>query len=422
LQLTCAAMNILIVNQYALPPSQPGGTRHHDFGRLLARRGHHVTIVASNFHYASRVHFDVRRQEQEIDSVRFKWVSTPAYQNDGIARLWNNVVFAVKTTLLVIGLSVSQRGPQIIIGSSVHLLAALAARLLALFLRVPFVMEVRDLWPVTLVDTGVMHKNHPFVMCMSMIERYLYSAARRIIVVMPGAMDYMKSLKVPQKKVIYIPNGMEVCQGEAIDPERVTPDRLSDQPVTISFAGTQGRLDMLDELLRASAKCIHEYRVNLRIEILGNGLKKADNQQLAIDLGIGDRVGFHAAIPRHSVAEFLSRSDFFYVGVAKSPLYKYGISFNKIFQYMSLMRPIIFFGDVAHNPVECANCGYVAKSGTVDELVHLIRVACSDSIENRGMLGRNGYDYLCRHHSMDVLCTKLESMLLGVCVELKSKV
>ncbi|NNC75543.1 MAG: glycosyltransferase, partial [Acidimicrobiia bacterium] len=165
-------MNIWLVNHYAIPPDRAGGTRHHNLGKQLVALGHDVSIVACAFDHMQRSDDEGRPPTELIDGVRFRWVKAPGYSGNTLARFFNMVVFALRVWS---GRSTRDLPePDVVIGSSPHLFGADAAARLAKRRRVPFVLEIRDLWPLTLVDVGGFSTRHPAVVLMSWLERRLY--------------------------------------------------------------------------------------------------------------------------------------------------------------------------------------------------------------------------------------------------------
>src|SRR5260370_2581184 len=170
-------MRVWLINHYGLPPSEPGWTRHYALARELIRSGHDVRLIASSFNHVKGVEMNWAGEElctfERFGQVPFLILRVPPYRSK-IARLWNMFVFAFEVWL---GLGTRRmRKPDIVIGSSPTLLAAFAAERLARRLRVPFVFEIRDLLPLTLIHIGMLPK-HPALLGFRIIELYLYPNA-----------------------------------------------------------------------------------------------------------------------------------------------------------------------------------------------------------------------------------------------------
>src|SRR5262249_13671363 len=145
-----------LVNHYAFPPSEPGGTRHYSHARELIRRGHDVQIVACTFHHLKHQHMLMVRngywQRQVLDEVPFTWISACSYQSNSFSRILN--MFEFSGRLWRGNWAHGLRRPNLILGSSPHPFAAFAAARLASRYGVPFVLEIRDLWPYVLAEVG----------------------------------------------------------------------------------------------------------------------------------------------------------------------------------------------------------------------------------------------------------------------------
>src|SRR5712692_6278737 len=180
-------MRIWILNHYASPPDRPAGTRHYEFGRVLAAQGHEITIFASSFSHFSRqeerLALGERARVEWVDGVRFVWVRTTRYTRNDLRRVGNMLSYAV-------GVVLTQRRfsrPDVVVGSSVHLAAVAAAWLIARARRVPFVFEVRDLWPQTLIDMGALRERGVAARMLRGAERFLYQQARVVITLLRRA-------------------------------------------------------------------------------------------------------------------------------------------------------------------------------------------------------------------------------------------
>ena len=143
--------------------------------------------MASSFDHTTRREAHLRPGEgyrvEFVDGVRFLWLRTPPYSGNTVGRIWNMLVFGFRVWRGT-GWGPIER-PDVIVGSSPHLFAALAAERVAARLSVPFVLEVRDLWPQTFVDVDGYSRHHPFVALLERIERYLYRSARDLEDLLP---------------------------------------------------------------------------------------------------------------------------------------------------------------------------------------------------------------------------------------------
>ena len=203
-------MNIWILNHYATPPDTPGATRHFDFARELTKLGHRVSIFASSFFHGTRNEERLEGKQnyrrQNIDGVEFVWLRTTPYYggND-----WRRVINMLSYSFRVIPLGIRfGESPDVILASSPHPFAGLAGYVLAKLKRAGFIFEVRDLWPQTFVDIGGYSNRSLVVKLLRVLERFLYHRAKKIIVLLPNASEYITRLGIPDSKIVYIPNGI----------------------------------------------------------------------------------------------------------------------------------------------------------------------------------------------------------------------
>ena len=204
-------MTIWILNHHALTPQMGGGTRHYDFAKELIARGHQVSIISSSFHYSKyqemKDYGSKNYIREDIHGVDWLWVKTPPYYGNGISRVKNMLSFT--KSVLNITPTLDLPRPDVIIGSSVHLFAVWAAYRLSKRFKTPFVMEVRDLWPQTLIDMGI-SKWHPFILLLSWLEKFLYKKADKIITLLPKANLYIEKLGIEKEKIVWISNGANI--------------------------------------------------------------------------------------------------------------------------------------------------------------------------------------------------------------------
>lgn len=396
-------MNIWILNHHALTPNMSGGTRHYDFAKELVKRGHAVTIVASSFHYSKYTEMKEHQDNQTyiletIDNIDFIWLKTPPYKGNGVGRVKSMISYMSQSIRLLPRLDLAK--PDIIIGSSVHLFAVYSAHKLSKTYDVPFVMEVRDLWPQTLIDMGI-SKWHPFVILLGVLEKYLYKKADKIITNLPFAYQYIQTKGIDTDKITWISNGVD------LDNIIYKPKQKTKQFV-VSYTGSIGIANNLDTLLDVAKK--FDKQNDIVFNIVGAGplkntlLKRIENENIK-------NTTINAAVPKSQVHGILTKSDILYVGLKDSPLYKYGMSMNKVFDYMGTGRPIVFSSNSVNNPIADGNCGLTTHPNNTDELYDAIVKLHDMSQDERDQLGLNGHEYAKMNFSIQVLVDKLENLL-----------
>jgi len=395
-------LNIWIFNHHALTPDMSGGTRHYDFAKELIKRGHSVTVVASSFHYSKYKEMkDYKDKDylcEKIDGINFIWIKTPPYLGNGISRVNNMIFYTFKVLKYIPKLNLSK--PDIIVGSSVHLFAVWAAYKLSCIYNTTFVMEVRDLWPQTLIDMGI-SKWHPFIILLGWLEKFLYKKADKIISNLPYAYDYIGKF-VKKEKFIWISNGVDLSN------IKYTPKEKNDKFI-ISYTGAIGIANNLQILLDVAKKL--KDNENIYFRIVGEGAEK-EKLKVFVEENNLSNVSIENSVPKNEVTNILQNSDTLFLSLKDSPLYKFGISLNKLFDYMASGRVIIFAGNSKNNPIKDANAGYSIAPDDVEDLQKTILEIYNLSQEKRDKIGQKIRKYAEDNYSIEILVDKFEKLLV----------
>lgn len=408
-------MRIWMINHYAIPPTTAGGTRHYNFARQLQKRGHEVVIIAANYNHSSHRYMGSSQKEAELDTryeVPFVWLPVPAYKGNTLARFWNMLVF-MKAILKNKTLP-DLPEPDLILGSSPHLFAALGAELLARRMKKPFILEIRDLWPESLVDLGRFTHKHPLIKGMKSIERYLYKRAQRVISLLPCADQYLIQEGVKAENILWLPNSVDLS---AIPAEALVP--ANNVKFTIMNAGAHGVANDLDTVLTA-AKILQNQGLSdqIRICLVGEGPEKARLKKRATEEGI-TMVEFIDAVPKSQVYDILKQADAFLMLLKNSPVFRWGISPNKLFDYLAMERPVIFAVSTPFNPIEKAQAGISVNPGEPEALATAIYDLYLTPKEKLQAMGKRGKAFVIENHDLYRLSLSLEKLMQEVQVKEK---
>ena len=405
-------MNIWIFNQYAHPPDLPGGTRHYDLGQELVKRGHQVTIFATSFHHY--LHREARLKPgehwkiEDVDGLKFVWLRTPPYQRNDWRRVRNMVVFALRAWWL--GRKLSKLAPEVgqpdvVIGSSPHLLTPLAAYWVARRYRVPFVLEVRDLWPQTIIDMGELSAHHPIIRALQALEKFLYHRAGKIITLLAQADKYITACGIPQEKIVWIPNGVDLSRFEGLAPYVASEDGLK-----VIYLGAHGKANALDIIIQAAKILQDQGYCEIRFILVGDGPEKPRLMALAEELGLHN-VEFRDPVPKTEIPRVLSEADAFIVQLGGAEVYRWGISSNKLFDFMAAGRPVFSSAEAPLNPVNEARCGFTIPPRNSEALAEATIQLYRMSPEERAEMGKRGREYVEKHHDIRKLAVRLEEVL-----------
>lgn len=398
-------MNVWFVNHYAVPPSATGITRHHDLAKHLAPLGVDASIIASSFDHYSRTHRgDGSPLSVEIiDGIRYCWVRTPEYGAGTAARSRNMISFA--TTLARQFDEVDLPRPDHVVGSSPHLLAPLAARRIARKMGARFVLEIRDVWPESLVELGGPPKWHPAILALGGIEKSLYRTADHIVSVLPAAADHIRERAGHDVAVTWIPNGSEV-------PDEPPPSKQPGSPFNIVYAGTIGNANNLDVVVDAADHLERRGDADepeILWRIVGLGPERSRLEARVDEFGLRT-VRFEGPVPSTQVPEVLASADACLLHLMDSPVFRWGVSPNKLFDYMRAARPVIFAVRAPIDAVAEAGSGIsIEPSSPVALAEAAVQLASTPPTELQ-LMGHNGFEYLRQNHALGELASRYEKV------------
>lgn len=405
-------MKILMVNHYALPPSQAGGTRHYSLAKGLIQRGHEVVIVASSFDHDSRKDRLGPREpfrRETLDGVPFLWLKVPGYRANGASRLWNMLAFA--HALKRHALAQTWARPDLLYGSSPHPFAALAALRLAQGLGVPFVLEIRDVWPQSLVEVMGISRHHPIVWLLARIERELYQGANHIVTLLPTVARRVAERGGDPSAITWVSNGIDLDMVPAPTPP---PER---DTFTVIYPGALGISNALDLMVGAAVLLqAREASLPKRLDLvlMGHGPEKERIAAAAAAAGLRN-FRFLAPVPKREVYGVLATADAFWSSSRVTGLWEHGISFNKLFDFMAMARPTVIALDAPNNPIAEAGAGLTVAPGDSQALADGLERLMAMSAQARWAMGLRGAEYVAEHFNARTLAETLEGALLTAC-------
>ncbi len=396
-------MRIWIVNHYALPPGSSGGpTRHLGLSRALRDRGHEVVIHASIFdHYTRRDHRPRADGPaiEDIDGVTYVWWPTPPYDGlrgriDNMIRFW----WAVSRHAHTVPLS----APDAVLGSSPHLLSPLAARRLARHFRVPFVMEVRDLWPQSLIDLGDFGPHHPAMAVLGFLEKRLYATADQVVTVLPGAIDHMVARGADPTRIRYVPNGVDLSRWPSV----VAPPGAS--PMVALYAGTLGHANGLEVVVDAARELERRGCTSVTIRLVGAGPEREALTSRAAGCPL---ISIEDPVSEAEVPALVAASDVCLLVLRDSPVFRFGISPTKLFDAFAAGRPVVTSVRTEPNPVALADAGRCAIPGDPVSLADELEAMAALPPDERRQMGSRGRRFVEGQHSFERLAEDIEGVL-----------
>ena len=392
--------NIWIINQYA-GSSNHGMTFRSYFLAKEFIKCHRVTIFSASFSHVMSNPPSVSKTytKENIDGVKYIWLKVPTYkQSKSLGRLISMFIFLYR--LFFFNAKKSDI-PNVIIVSSASPLPIWKAYFWAKRFNAKLIFEVRDIWPMSIMELGGFKKTNPLVVLLQITENFAYRVSDYVVSVLPKAFEHMKHHGLDLPRFKYIPNGIEIKN-------LIKSDINNKDAFKIGYAGTLGIANALKYLIYA-ANLVKES--NIEIHLLGNGPEKKALMGIVDDNNISN-VYFHDAVPKNEVGIFLSKMDVLYIGWHFSKIYRFGISANKLFDYLASAKPIIHSVDAGNDPVLEAKAGISIKPENPKEIANAILELYKMPVSKRNELGNNGREYVEKYHSYEQLAKQYEYLFI----------
>ena len=395
---------VWIFNQFAVSPNMPGPTRHYNIAKELIKNGYDVFIFASDYSFQELTYKKLRPTEsykiEIIDKVKFVWIRVPSYKKNNYKRLINQIMFAIRASII------SRRlcKPDIIIGSSPQLFTAISALITSKLRRVKFIGEIRDLWPESLLELHKSFKYNPYIFVLYMLAIIIYRKSRNIIILAHGNKQKIIEKGIPESKIHYIPNGIDTNRKVNTANAQKIKQKYNINKFTICYTGSIGIANNL-EMIMDVAKNIDNNAIE--IIIFGDGPMKKSLNSIISNLGLKN-VRIEEMVSNNEIYDLLSNVDVCFITLQDVPLFKYGVSPNKLFDYMYAKKPIICsVGGWCNNVIQKAKCGIAINPDNADEFIKAINSLYKMNTSEREKLGFNGYDYVKTHFSRQETTKKL---------------
>lgn len=413
-------MNVLTLNHHAGSPLMGMEYRTYTFARELDARGHHCAIAAATFsHYGRRNPEQALRKihHTSVEGTDWYWIPTSRYDGNGAWRFVSMLEFAVQVWLSARRLANEQK-PDVVIASSTYPLDIYAAARIARIAGASLVFELHDMWPLTPQLLGGLSVRHPFIRIMQRAEDYYCRHADLVISVLPNAIEHLSARGLPPDRFTVVSNGVDSVGEHELQtpPERhleVLRNARDAGRFVILYTGSTGLSNRLDALIGAIG-IVSDIAVHL--VIVGQGSKTDALSRLSSSLGL-QNVSLLPPVPRSQLHGLLALADICYAGVGASALYRYGISLNKLYEYMTAGKCILFAGaaDVYNDLVSEAGAGISVPHAVPEDIADGIRRLYALTRDERAELGRHGADYCAQHFEYEVLAGQYEAALLSAC-------
>jgi len=402
-------MNILLINHYAGSDRLGMEYRPFHFGREWVDGGHRVTILAADFSHLRNVQPKIRRDLDvtEEEGVRFCWLRTNRYEGNGAWRVANMTAFVAKLRLYTARIARTER-PDVVVCSSTYPLDIYPGAGIARRAGARLVFEVHDLWPLTPMLLGGYSPRHPYIRLLQRAEDYAYRRADTIISLLPHARDYMVGRGMGAHKFLHVPNGLPVSRGRPHEAELppevealIERERMKGR-FLVGFAGSIGLGVAIETVFAAAARLRAE---GVAFVIAGDGLKVRGLRHQVQQSGL-DNFHLLGRLPKASIPRFLRHMDVLTIPWPHNPLYRFGVSPNKVFEYMLAGRPIVQASGASNDLIGEAACGVTVTPEDPVAFAAAVSGLRALPAEERRRLGENGRRFVADRHDCRVLARR----------------
>ncbi len=400
-------MHILLIHQAFAALDEPGGTRHIEIAHVLAEKGHRVTIITSPVSYLTGKSKGVAARWQSVEQVspqiRILRVYTyPALHKSFFHRVISFVSFMFSS--FFVGLSV--RDVDLIWGTSPPIFQGWTAWLLARLKGIPFLFEVRDLWPAFAIAVGVLRQK--FLIRLSLwLEKFLYHHADVIVVNSPGFIDHIH--RRGGCEIRLVENGVDPAMFVSAAGGRNFREKHGLQnECVILYAGAHGISNDLPVVLEA-AELLKEEK-HIKFVFVGDGKEKPGLQHLAQEKNLQNTL-FLPPVPKSEMAEVIAAADACLAILKPLELYKTTYP-NKVFDYMAAGKPVLLAIDgVIREVVEKADGGVFVQPGNPRSLADAA-LWVNQHPQQAQAMGTSGKAYVTAHFNRRQLAEKFEQVAL----------
>ncbi|NNC92034.1 MAG: glycosyltransferase family 4 protein [Acidimicrobiia bacterium] len=384
--------NIWMLGSYipALSDSSSRANRHHQFARALIAKGHVVTMFTSEVdrwegEVFGRLGSEPYRDEIDGD-LTIRMLPGRPYSSDR-QRLLSMLHF--ERTVLKNTDDLPR--PDLVLGATVPPFTAHAAQILAGRYRVPFVLELGDVWPATLVDMGALTKWHPAYWLLRLLEIRLYRKAARVVSYLPFAKIQVAASYADPGKVVWVPSAVALGPYVADDYPPAPPSR---EEFVVVYAGGLTPVYGLQHIVEAAALLAEQHPdLPITFRLVGSGNARSDLVESVNRLGLSN-VEFGDPVPRDQVPAILADADVCIASMRDLPVVrKYGMSNTKVYEYLAAARPIIFSLGSANDPVAEAGAGISVPPESPQAIANAVVALYRMTREERIELGRRGQDF-----------------------------
>jgi glycosyltransferase involved in cell wall biosynthesis len=394
--------HVLIINQFACTAtfSTGAGERFYYLAPYFKKEGINTTIIAGGYnHLLQKIPPTPSLfNEEKIEGATFVWVRMKKYANEKFfGRIYSWFEFLIKLFRYK-----NKTKPDVVVVSSMSLLSTLYGCYIKWRYKSRFIVEVRDIWPLTPILLGGFSKFHPFIVFLKLVEIIAYRNADHLVSVVPQFDLYLEEHFSFKRPITWVPNAIS----NTIEPSP-TQIRFDPDCFNLVYTGAIGTANALQNVIDV-AHLLKDYP-KIQFHLIGQGPDKAELEKQAAEHDLP--ITFYNKVAKTEIPSILAQGDVSFICWTDKPIYRYGVSANKYNDYMLVKNPIISVSNIDTDPVKMAACGLQIKPGDPQSFKEGILSLYNMNNTERIALGKKGYEYLINHKTFDAISKKYIEIL-----------
>jgi len=396
---------VWFINDYAGSPFHGMTFRHYYMSKELKRRGIKPLIITASYSHFMNNRPPIKDKPyllEKVDMIEYLWLKVMKYKD---SRDKKRVFKWFQFTLKLFFLPTEISEPDVIVCSGSAPMLVLPSYYLAKRYGAKLIFEIRDIWPLTLMDFKGYSKYNPLIYLMQKSVNFGFKYADHIISVLPHTDRYIYEQGIDNFKFTYLPNG--IFLEELQNPLPLSTKAKEEVPkdkFIIGYTGAMGMGDGLDLLIDVAIELKKEYS-EIAFVFVGRGSEKERLRDRVRDLNLNS-ITIIDAIPKREVQSMLALFDVCYIGWEEKEIYQYGISANKIFDYMYSGKPIIHLFSGEGDLIQKANCGLSVSTHKSSLIADAIVKLYNTPQKEREEIGLRGKSYVLEHHTYNKITDK----------------
>ena len=400
---------IWFIDDYAGSPFHGMEYRHYYMAKSLQKMGKKSLIISASYSHQLNIFPPIRDKPylfEKVDLLNYLWLKVINYgKGNSKKRILKWFQFGIK--LLTIK-KITHSKPDIIICSCSAPFLIFPCYYLAKRYNAKLIFQVKDLWPLTLMEIGGYSPYNPLIYLMQKSINFAFQKSDIVVSLLPHVNRYIEEQGIKNYNFEYLPNGIFLEEVEnALPLNKETRSKIPSDKFIIGYAGAMGLGDNLDKLIEL-ANQLKEYK-QIHIVLVGKGLYKETIKKRIDELKL-DNISLLESIPKREIQTLLKYFDVCYIGWKEKKIYNYGISANKIFDYMYSKKPILHLYSGAGDLISEARCGITVTQQSSKLLLEALLKLYNMSQKERDAMGERGYNFVIKHHTYQVITEKFVSI------------